>query len=70
MVKGIQRRFVEMKLSGSKAYESAYFILRQSGEAEKRSESEYPNQDPKGVEDGRKHHRHRWLAQDPGTFRE
>jgi pilus assembly protein TadC len=40
MVKGIQRRFVEMKLSGSKAFESAYFILRQSSEAEKRSESE------------------------------
>lgn len=40
MIKGIQRRIVEVKLSGSKAYESACFILRQGTGAETKSESE------------------------------
>lgn len=40
MLKGIQRRFVEIKISGSKAYDSACFILRQGVDAEARSELE------------------------------
>ena len=40
MVKGIQRRFVEMKLVGSKTYESAYFILKRGNEAQKSGEKE------------------------------
>ena len=40
MVKGIQRRFVEMKLVGSKTYESAYFILKRGNEPQKSEEKE------------------------------
>ena len=40
MVKGIQRRFVEMKLVGSKTYESAYFILKRGSESQKSGEQE------------------------------
>ena len=40
MVKGIQRRFVEMKLVGSKTYESAYFILKRGTEPQKSGEKE------------------------------
>ena len=40
MIKGVQRRIVEVKLDGSKAYESACFILRQGAGAETKSESE------------------------------
>lgn len=40
MLKGVQRRMVEVKLSGSKAYESACFILRRGAEAEARGERE------------------------------
>ena len=40
MLKGIQRRFVEMKLVGSKTYESAYFILKRGSEPQKSGEQE------------------------------
>ena len=40
MVKGIQRRIVEVKLNDSKTYESACFVLRQKSEIEKKSDTE------------------------------
>ena len=40
MLKGTQRRVVEIRLSGSKLYESACFFLRQGVGAEQKGEAE------------------------------
>lgn len=40
MIKGVQRRVVEVRLGKSKIYESACFLLRQGVEAEQKKENE------------------------------
>lgn len=68
MIKGVQRRVIELKLGKSKLYESACFFLRQGVGAEQRSERELLEEaraivsalEPRGKRSGRA--RVRWIA--------
>lgn len=44
MIKGVQRRVVEVKLCGSKIYESACFVLRQGVGTESATQGELINE--------------------------